>query len=303
MSAARPLRPRGETARPRSPTTGPCRHAAGGAACAAMADRLTSLDALLPAHGDRQRAHARGVAGALPSRARRGRPSRSSARAGAGRLAARLGSALSPAPRLPAAEGSRAGVGRGGRLRRAAARASPSRATARRCSCARFDALSDTSLSRPLGPHAPAVGDPPRAAASATAPSGSLMKIHHALVDGKSALAVRAAAARPRSRRRPSRPAAGLRTRFEAGRGSARLAVDALVDSGTEPLRALGRAARAAGSPTAGWRHAGGGRRWRSARTCRARAVVIPQRSDRAAANARRPHAAGRGAARGQARP
>jgi WS/DGAT/MGAT family acyltransferase len=115
-------------------------------------------------------------------------------------------------------------------------------------SCARFDALSDAALSRPLDRMhplweihlAPRLGD---------GTVGLVMKIHHALVDGKSALAVALLLLdldpdAPEPAAPPEMGYAG------PGRGSARLAVDALVDSGTEPLRALGRAARAAGSPT-----------------------------------------------------
>ena len=74
------------------------------------------------------------------------------------------------------------------------------------------------------------------------------MKIHHAMVDGKSALAVALLlldldpdAPEPAL---PAEPWAG-----DPAPGPARLAVEALVESGAEPLRALGRAARAAGSP------------------------------------------------------
>ena len=74
------------------------------------------------------------------------------------------------------------------------------------------------------------------------------MKIHHAMVDGKSALAVALLlldldpdAPEPTL---PAEPWAG-----DPAPGPARLAVEALVESGAEPLRALGRAARAAGSP------------------------------------------------------
>ena len=76
---------------------------------------------------------------------------------------------------------------------------------------------------------------------------GLLMKIHHALVDGKSALAV-ALLLLDLDPEAPEPPAPDPRL-AGPGPGAARLAVEALVDSGTEPLRALGRAARAAGSP------------------------------------------------------
>ena len=77
---------------------------------------------------------------------------------------------------------------------------------------------------------------------------GLLMKIHHALVDGKSALAV-ALLLLDLDPEAPEPPAPDPRLEGARGPGAARLAVDALIDSGTEPLRALGRAARAAGSP------------------------------------------------------
>jgi diacylglycerol O-acyltransferase / wax synthase len=110
----------------------------------------------------------------------------------------------------------------------------------------RFDALSDTVLSRPLDRMHPLweIHLAPRLEDGTV---GLLMKIHHALVDGKSALAV-ALLLLDLDPQAPEPPAPDLR---HAGSrpGAARLAVDALVDSGTEPLRALGRAARAAGSP------------------------------------------------------
>jgi diacylglycerol O-acyltransferase / wax synthase len=110
----------------------------------------------------------------------------------------------------------------------------------------RFDALSDTVLSRPLDRMRPLweIHLAPRLEDGTV---GLLMKIHHALVDGKSALAV-ALLLLDLDPQAPEPPAPDLR---HAGSrpGAARLAVDALVDSSTEPLRALGRAARAAGSP------------------------------------------------------
>jgi diacylglycerol O-acyltransferase / wax synthase len=115
-------------------------------------------------------------------------------------------------------------------------------------SAERFDALSDTVLSRPLDRMHPLweIHLAPRLEDGTV---GLLMKIHHALVDGKSALAV-ALLLLDLDPAAPEPPAPPEALRRGAGPGAARLAVDALVDSGTEPLRALGRAARAAGSPT-----------------------------------------------------
>jgi diacylglycerol O-acyltransferase / wax synthase len=113
-------------------------------------------------------------------------------------------------------------------------------------SAERFDALSDTVLSRPLDRMHPLweIHLAPRLEDGTV---GLLMKIHHALVDGKSALAV-ALLLLDVDPEAPEPPAPDARLAGPAPR-AARLAVDALVDSGTEPLRALGRAARAAGSP------------------------------------------------------
>ena len=129
---------------------------------------------------------------------------------------------------------------------------------------------------------------------------GLLMKIHHALVDGKSALAV-ALLLLDLDPDAPEPPAPPAGSRRGASPGAARLAVDALVDSGTEPLRALGRAARAAGSPV------------RLGGTLRRAAMAVGEDVARAAPSSflndpigprrtpRRPLAGGRGAARGQA--
>jgi diacylglycerol O-acyltransferase len=112
----------------------------------------------------------------------------------------------------------------------------------------RFDALSDTVLSRPLDRMHPLweIHLAPRIEDGTV---GLLMKIHHALVDGKSALAV-ALLLLDLDPEAPEPAAPPDTLRRGAGPGATRLAVDAIVDSGTEPLRALGRAARAAGSPT-----------------------------------------------------
>jgi diacylglycerol O-acyltransferase / wax synthase len=116
----------------------------------------------------------------------------------------------------------------------------------------RFDALADTVLSQALDRTHP-LWEIHLAPSLEDGTVGLVMKIHHALVDGKSALAV----ALLLLDLDPDAPEPTLPRELEpAGRGrgrgpgAARLAVDALVDSGTEPLRALGRAARAAGSPS-----------------------------------------------------
>jgi diacylglycerol O-acyltransferase / wax synthase len=110
-----------------------------------------------------------------------------------------------------------------------------------------FDARADTVLSRPLDRTHPLweIHLAPRLEDGSV---GLVMKIHHAMVDGKSALAVALLlldldpeAPEPAL---PAEPWAG-----DPAPGPARLAVEALVESGAEPLRALGRAARAAGSP------------------------------------------------------
>ena len=109
-----------------------------------------------------------------------------------------------------------------------------------------FDARADAALSSPLDRSHPLweIHLAPRLEDGSV---GLVMKIHHAMVDGKSALAVALLlldldpnAPSPRGSR-PGGPATGP--------GPARLAVEALVESGAEPLRALGRAARAGGSP------------------------------------------------------
>jgi len=111
----------------------------------------------------------------------------------------------------------------------------------------RFDARADAVLSRPLDRARPLweIHLAPRLADETV---GVVMKIHHAMVDGKSALALAlllldldpdAPEPAPRADEWVATPSPG----------PARLAVDALADSGAEPLRAMGRAARAAGSP------------------------------------------------------
>jgi diacylglycerol O-acyltransferase len=115
---------------------------------------------------------------------------------------------------------------------------------------AEFDERADAALSRPLDRSHPLweIHLAPRLEDGSV---GLVMKIHHAMVDGKSALAVALLlldldpdAPEPAPPR-----GAGIGAHPPAAPGQARLAVEALVGSGAEPLRALGRAARAAGSP------------------------------------------------------
>ena len=117
-------------------------------------------------------------------------------------------------------------------------------------SCSRaaeFDARADAALSSPLDRSHPLweIHLAPRLEDGSV---GLVMKIHHAMVDGKSALAV----ALLLLDLDPNAPEPAPPAEAWAGDrapGPARLAVEALVESGAEPLRALGRAARAAGSP------------------------------------------------------
>ena len=117
-----------------------------------------------------------------------------------------------------------------------------------RCSTAgEFDARADAALSQPLDRSHPLweIHLAPRLEDGSV---GLVMKIHHAMVDGKSALAV----ALLLLDLDPNAPEPAPPAEAWAGDrapGPARLAVEALVESGAEPLRALGRAARAAGSP------------------------------------------------------
>ena len=128
--------------------------------------------------------------------------------------------------------------------------------------------------------------------ASRTGRVGLVMKIHHALVDGKSALASRCCCSTS-TRTRPSRPrrrswAGGPGARRGAARGRRARGLRHRAAAGARPRRARGRIAGPAG------RHAApggdGGRRGRRAPG----AVLVPQRPDRPAAHARRPLAAGR---------
>ena len=112
-----------------------------------------------------------------------------------------------------------------------------------------FDARADAALSQPLDRSHPLweIHLAPRLEDGSV---GLVMKIHHAMVDGKSALAVALLLLDldPDAPEPAPPPGAGIGARPPEARG-ARLAVEALVGSGAEPLRALGRAARAAGSP------------------------------------------------------
>jgi diacylglycerol O-acyltransferase len=110
-----------------------------------------------------------------------------------------------------------------------------------------FDARADAALSSPLDRSHPLweIHLAPRLEDGSV---GLVMKIHHAMVDGKSALAVALLLLDlDPDAPEPAPPVAAWAG--DRAPGPARLAVEALVESGAEPLRALGRAARAAGSP------------------------------------------------------
>jgi WS/DGAT/MGAT family acyltransferase len=113
-----------------------------------------------------------------------------------------------------------------------------------------FDARADAALSRPLDRSHPLweIHLAPRLEDGSV---GLVMKIHHAMVDGKSALAVALLLLDldPDAPEPAPPPGIGPRPPGDRAPGATRLAVEALVESGAEPLRALGRAARAAGSP------------------------------------------------------
>src|SRR3954454_13397821 len=111
-----------------------------------------------------------------------------------------------------------------------------------------FDARADLALSAGLDRAHPLweIHLAPRLADGTV---GLLMKIHHALVDGKSALAV-ALLLLDLDPDAPEPPAPHARWAGEPAPGRARLAADARVASGREPLRALAQAARAARLPT-----------------------------------------------------
>jgi diacylglycerol O-acyltransferase / wax synthase len=112
----------------------------------------------------------------------------------------------------------------------------------------RFDALADQALSQPLQRTRPlwSLHLAPRLQDGSV---GVLMKIHHAMVDGLSALAL-ALLLLDVDPDAPEPPALPESTwAGDAPPGSARLAVGALTAYGAEPLRAAGRAMRAARSP------------------------------------------------------
>ncbi len=114
---------------------------------------------------------------------------------------------------------------------------------------AEFDARADAALSSPLDRSHPLweIHLAPRLEDGSV---GLVMKIHHAMVDGKSALAVALLLLDlDPDAPEPAPPEIGPQPPGDRVPGPARLAVEALVESGAEPLRALGRAARAAGSP------------------------------------------------------
>ena len=112
-----------------------------------------------------------------------------------------------------------------------------------------FDARADAALSSPLDRSHPLweIHLAPRLEDGSV---GLVMKIHHAMVDGKSALAVAMLLLDlDPNAPEPAPPVEAMGTHPPRAPRPARLAVEALVESGAEPLRALGRAARAAGSP------------------------------------------------------
>src|SRR5215208_2454803 len=106
-----------------------------------------------------------------------------------------------------------------------------------------FATRADAALSRPLDRSHPLweIHLAPRLEDGSV---GLVMKIHHAMVDGKSALAVALLLLDLDSDApEPAPPrGAGIGSRPPEARGPARLAVEALVGSGADPLRALGRA-------------------------------------------------------------
>ena len=210
-----------------------------------VTERLTSLDASF-LHTETASAHMH-VAWKGRFRPDPGRPAISLARVRA-QVASRLGSAPRFRMRLAFTPGGFAAPvwvdAEGFDLRRHVVALSDANETLAR---GEFDARADAVLSRPLDRTHPLweIHLAPRLEDGSV---GLVMKIHHAMVDGKSALAVALLlldldpdAPEPTL---PAEPWAG-----DPAPGPARLAVEALVESGAEPLRALGRAARAAGSP------------------------------------------------------
>jgi diacylglycerol O-acyltransferase / wax synthase len=112
-----------------------------------------------------------------------------------------------------------------------------------RLSPARFDALCDAVLSSPLSRHRP-LWSLHVAPALADGTTGILMRAHHAMVDGASALALALLLldGRPGAPV-PLRPPAPWTP--EPAPSPVRLTLDALAEAGTEPLRAGGRPVRA----------------------------------------------------------
>src|SRR3954454_4045706 len=210
-----------------------------------VAERLTPLDASF-LHTETARAHMH-VAWKGRFRPAPGRPPITLARVRA-QVASRLGAAPRFRRRLafpPAGIGRAAwGDAEGFDLRRhGVALAADEEVLAR----ADFDERADIALSRGLDRAHPLweIHLAPRLADGTV---GLLMKIHHALVDGKSALAV-ALLLLDLDPDAPEPDARDADWAREPAPGPARLAVDAFVESGREPLRALGRPARAAASP------------------------------------------------------
>ena len=251
-TGAADLRPAGHvTARPAAPP------------CAVMADRLTPLDASF-LHTETASAHMhvawRGRFRPGPD----GRPSRWSAcrrRSPRGWTAPRASAAASP---------SRPGASRircGSKPSPSTSAGTCSRSGEGPLSAERFDALSDTVLSRPLDRMHP-LWEIHLAPHLEDGTVGLLMKIHHALVDGKSALAV-ALLLLDLDPEAPEPPAPDARHAGPAP-GAARLAVGGAgglrhrAAAGARPRRARRRLAHAASAARCA------ARRWRSARTSRA---------------------------------
>src|SRR4051794_14761000 len=113
-----------------------------------------------------------------------------------------------------------------------------------------FDARADAALSRPLDRSHPLweIHLAPRLDDGSV---GLVMKIHHAMVDGKSALAV-ALLLLDLERDAPEPAPAPEAWAGERAPGPARLAVDALVESGARAPRAPGGGRRAGGAPPPG---------------------------------------------------
>ena len=239
------FRPAGEL---RSPDFRPLGHGVGAARSRRLCrvpERLTPLDASF-LHTETASAHMH-VAWMGRFRPEPVAPAdHARARAGAGGVAARAGRRVPHAAGVPARRVRGAGVGRrtrgstcGATWWRSAAMTSCSRGGVRRAG--RRGALQPLDRSHPLWEiHlAPRLED---------GSVGLVMKIHHAMVDGKSALAVALLLLDlDPDAPEPAPPAEAWAA--DRAPGPARLAVEALVGSGAEPLRALGRAARAASSP------------------------------------------------------